>query len=84
MINLKDVIVKVRQLKIELFTDGDLFSLYLCCSLNWSFVCNEKHTNHKAELNFVEDNSGGAGMLGKYSGIASQFGFDLGEEDHNL
>ena len=39
----------------------------------------KKQVTYKAELNFVvEDNSGGGGALGKYSGLASQFGFDLG------
>ena len=77
---MKDVIVKVQALKGELFLDGKLFLLFLfivCCfGVLYAMI---KQTTYKAELNFVvEDNSGGAGMLGKYSGIASQFGFDFG------
>ena len=79
-IRLKDVIVKVRQLKIELFARWKfIFIISLLFALIGVLYAMKKHTNYKAELNFVvEDNSGGAGMLGKYSGIASQFGFDLG------
>lgn len=78
-IRLKDVILKVKELKSELL-------------LKWRFVlvvsalfgalgvlfAMKKQTTYKAELNFVvEDNSSG-GSLGKYAGLASQFGFDLG------
>ncbi len=79
-IRLKDVILKVRQLKIELFYRWRfIFIISSLFALIGVLYAMKEHTTYKAELNFVvEDNNGGGGMLGKYSGIASQFGFDLG------
>lgn len=79
-IRLKDVILKVKELTVELLLKWKfvlLISVFFA-ALGILFAM-KKQTTYKAELNFVvEDNSGGGGALGKYAGLASQFGFDLG------
>lgn len=79
-IRLKDVIFKVQELKTELFSRWKVIfiisSLFAILGILYAM---KKQTIYKAELTFVvEDNSGGGGSLGKYAGLASQFGFDLG------
>ncbi len=79
-IRLKDVILKVKELKSELLSKSKVIfivsSLFAALGVLYAM---KKQTTYKAELNFVvEDNSGGGGALGKYAGLASQFGFDLG------
>ena len=79
-IRLKDVILKLQALKGELYSRWKVIfivsSLFAVIGVLYAI---KKQATYKAELNFVvEDNSGGGGALGKYSGLASQFGFDLG------
>ena len=79
-IRLKDVILKLQALKGELFSRWRVIfiisSLFAIIGVSYAI---KKQVTYKAELNFVvEDNSTGSGALGKYSGLASQFGFDLG------
>tara|TARA_B100001115_G_scaffold184928_1_gene189900 strand:- start:231 stop:1301 length:1071 start_codon:yes stop_codon:yes gene_type:complete len=79
-IRLKTVILKVQELKNELVSRWKVVFIFstLFAVLGVLYAM-KKQTTYKAELNFVvEDNSRGAGTLGKYSGLASQFGFDFG------
>ena len=79
-IRLKDVILKLQVLRGELFSRWKVIfiisSLFAVIGVLYAI---KKQVTYKAELNFVvEDTSGGGGPLGKYSGLASQFGFDMG------
>tara|TARA_B100000900_G_C20600934_1_gene725569 strand:- start:4190 stop:5263 length:1074 start_codon:yes stop_codon:yes gene_type:complete len=79
-IRLKDIILKVQELKSELLSSWKVVFItsFLFTVLGFLYSIN-KQAIYKAELNFVlEDDSGGGGMLSQYSGLASQFGFDLG------
>ena len=78
-IRLKDVILKIQLLKSELLLRWKVifFISFLLAVLGVLYAI-KKQITYKAELNFVvEDNSGGGGTFGKYSGLASQFGFDM-------
>ena len=78
-IRLKDVILKIQLLKSELLLRWKVifFISFLLAVLGVLYAM-KKQITYKAELNFVvEDNSGGGGTFGKYSGLASQFGFDM-------
>ena len=79
-IRLKDVILKVKELKIEFSSKWKVIFIvsFLFAALGVLYAMNNQE-NYKAELNFViEDNSNSGGGLGKYAGLANQFGFDLG------
>lgn len=79
-IRLKDVILKLQTLKGELFSRWKVIFITssLFAVLGFLYTI-KKQVTYIAKLNFVvEDNSGGGGAFGKYSGLATQFGFDLG------
>ena len=79
-IRLKDFILKVKELKIEFSSKWKVIFIvsFLFAALGVLYAMSNQE-NYKAELNFViEDNSNSGGGLGKYAGLANQFGFDLG------
>lgn len=78
-IRLKDVILKVKRFKTEFRSKSKLIfivsALFIVVGVLYAM---NKETTYEAELSFVlENNSRGGGVLGQYSGLASQFGFDL-------
>lgn len=78
-IRLKHVILKVQELKNKLLSRWKfvfiITSLFAVLGVLYAM---KKQVIYKAELNFViEDNSKDGGTLGRYSNLASQFGFDL-------
>ena len=85
-IRLKDVILKIQLLKSEFFKMESYFYYFFLLAVLGVLYAMKKQITYKAELNFVvEDNSGGGGTFGKYSGLASQFGFDMvGRNIYNL
>jgi len=79
-IQLKDILIKLSEYKIYLF--GKKFTiiavsvLFFVFGIVFAISDNKKYT---AELTFVvEDQQQGGGALGTMSGMASQFGFDIG------
>ena len=79
-IRFKDVILKFTELKNDLLSKRRFILIisFLFTVLGVLYSI-KKQTIYEAELNFVvEENIGGAGALGQYSGFASQFGIDLG------
>ncbi len=78
-IQLKDILIKCSEYKVFLlkkkFIIIGLSSLFFVIGVVLAF---NSETKYNAELTFVvEEDSGGSG-LGAMSGIASQFGFDIG------
>ena len=70
----------MKELKIEFSSKWKVIFIvsFLFAALGVLYAMNNQE-NYKAELNFViEDNSNSGGGLGKYAGLANQFGFDLG------
>lgn len=79
-IRLKDVILKVRQLKTDLLKNWKLIFVFgaLFAGIGLLYSAKEE-LRYEAELTFVvEDGKSGGGSLSKYAGLASQFGFDMG------
>lgn len=78
-IRLKDVILKVKELKAELYLKWKFILLIssFFAALGILFAM-KKQTTYRAELNFVVEDNGRGGSLGTYAGLASQFGLDLG------
>ncbi len=79
-IQLKDILIKLSEYKTELWNKKVkiiLFSfLFFVFGILISFI---SATEYKADLTFVvEDQSSVNPSLGSLSGVASQFGFDLG------
>ena len=79
-IKLKDILIKLSEYKTELWNKKVkiiLFSfLFFVFGILISFI---SATEYKADLTFVVENaSSGNPSLGSLSGVASQFGFDLG------
>ena len=79
-IQLRDILIKLSEYKTYLF--GKKFAiiavsvLFFVFGIVFAISDNKKYT---AELTFVvEDQQQGGGALGAMSGMASQFGFDLG------
>ena len=78
-IRLKDVIFKIQDFKNELVSRWKLIFIFSCLfAFLGVFYSMKKQNTYKAELNFVIEDKKDGGVLGKYSGIASQFGFDIG------
>ena len=79
-IRLKDVILKVRQLKRDLLKNGKLIFVFgvLFAGIGLLYCINQD-LRYEAELTFVvEDGQSGGSAMSKYAGLASQFGFDMG------
>ena len=79
-IELKDILIKLSEYKAYLlkkkFIILSVSFLFLVIGLLTAYFSEEEY---HAELTFVvEAKGGGAGSIGSISGIASQFGFDLG------
>ena len=78
-IQLKDILLKLSDYKAYLFKNKFRiirFSfLFVVLGVVYAFVSDTKYT---AELTFVVEEEGSGGSLGAMSGIASQFGFDIG------
>ena len=78
-IPLKDIILKIKEFKIELLSKWKfIFIISFSFTVIGVLYVMTKQTTYEAELNFVIENNSGDGTLGKYSGLASQFGFDVG------
>ncbi|MEE2700106.1 MAG: Wzz/FepE/Etk N-terminal domain-containing protein [Bacteroidota bacterium] len=78
-IKLKDILIKLSEYKQELWNKKRkiiLFS-FLICALGVSINFFSPKL-YNAELTFVVEDAKGANPLGAMSGIASQFGFDIG------
>ena len=79
-IQLKDILIKLSEYKAYLFKKKFVIialSLAFCVLGVLVEIINDKEYN--AELTFVvEDPQHGGGSLGEMSGVASQFGFDVG------
>jgi uncharacterized protein involved in exopolysaccharide biosynthesis len=78
-IQLKDILIKLSDYKAYLFKNkfriiGFSF-LFVVLGVVYAFVSDTKYT---ADLTFVVEEEGSGGSLGSMSGIASQFGFDIG------
>jgi hypothetical protein len=78
-IQLKEILIKLSEYKVYLlkkkFIIIGLSSLFFVIGVVLAF--NSK-TKYNAELTFVVEEDGGGSSLGAMSGIASQFGFDIG------
>ena len=79
-IQLKDILIKLSEYKAYLF--GKRFTIIAVSLLLFVFGiihAFSSDTKYTAELTFVvEDQQQGSGALGAMSGMASQFGFDIG------
>ena len=78
-IKLKDILIKLSAYKTYLLKNkftiiGFSFLFFLIGIL----ISISKETKYNAELTFVVEGEKGGGSLGSMSGIASQFGFDIG------
>jgi uncharacterized protein involved in exopolysaccharide biosynthesis len=78
-IQLKDILIKLSEYKTYLlkkkFTIIGFSFLFFMIGI---FIAISKETKYNAELTFVVEGEKGGGSLGAMSGIASQFGFDVG------
>ena len=79
-IQLKDILIKLSEYKAYFFKKK--FAI-IACSISFCIlgvlVAITSDKKYKAVLTFVvEDPQGAGGSLGAMSGIASQFGFDVG------
>ena len=79
-IQLKDIVLKLKLFKEELFNKRMFVfvvtSIFILFGIVYSSI---KEPIYHSNLTFVVENGGSsAGGLAKYSGLASQFGFDLG------
>ena len=79
-VHLKDILIKLSDYKVYLFSKKlaitFVSALFFVLGIVLSFTFDKKY---KAELTFVvEDPKQGGGSLGSMSGIANQFGFDIG------
>ena len=79
-IQLKDILIKLSEYKTYLFnkkfTIIAVSVLFFVLGIVFAISSDSKYT---AELTFVvEDQQQGGGSLGSMTGIASQFGFDIG------
>ena len=78
-IQLKDLLIKLSEYKVFLLSKKKKiisFSfLFLMIGVGFAFFDNKQYN---ATLTFVVESDQGGGALGAMSGIASQFGFDLG------
>ena len=79
-IRLKDVILKMRQLKRDLLKNWKLIFVFGALSAGIGLLYSMKQElRYEAELTFVvEDGKSGGSAMSKYAGLASQFGFDMG------
>jgi len=78
-IQLKDILIKLSEYKTHLLKKkfiiiGFSFLFFLIGIFNAIYT----ETKYNAELTFVVEGEKGGGSLGGMSGIASQFGFDIG------
>jgi len=79
-IQIKDILIKLSEYKTHLlkkkFTIIAVSGLFFVLGIVFAIYSDKKYT---AELTFVvEDQQQGGGALGSMTGIASQFGFDIG------
>ena len=82
-IQLKDILIKLSEYKIYLlkkkFIIIGLSSVFCVIGAVFAFTLD---TKYNAELTFVIEEDGGGSSLGAMSGIASQFGFDIGSSSN--
>ncbi len=82
-IQLKDILIKCSEYKVFLlkkkFIIIGLSSLFFVIGVVLAF---NSETKYNAELTFVIEEDGGGSSLGAMSGIASQFGFDIGSSSN--
>ena len=82
-IQLKDILIKFSEYKVFLlkkkFIIIGLSSLFFVIGVVLAF---NSETKYNAELTFVVEEDGGGSSLGAMSGIASQFGFDIGSSSN--
>ena len=78
-IQLKDILIKLLEYKAYLlkkkFTIASIS--FLCLVVGIVFAM-QSETKYNAELTFVVEGEKQGGSLGAMSGLASQFGFDIG------
>ncbi len=79
-IHLKDILIKLSEYKTYLFRKKfviiTISGFFLVLGIVFAISADKKYT---AELTFVvEGQQGSGGNLGAMSGVASQFGFDIG------
>jgi len=79
-IQLKDILIKLSEYKTELWNKKGKIVLFSFLFFVFGILVAFNSTSeYKADLTFVvEDASSGNPSLGSLSGVASQFGFDLG------
>lgn len=78
-IKLKDILIKLSEYKRELwFQKLKIILFSFLFSLLGVTIAIFSTTSYKAELTFVVEDAKGTNSLGAMSGIASQFGLDLG------
>ena len=78
-IQLKDILIKLSEYKAFLLTKkfAVIFSSFLFCVMGFLYASFSEKT-YNADLTFIVESESGGSALGSMSGIASQFGFDLG------
>lgn len=78
-ISVKDIFIKIKFFYKYLINRWKLILLIsILCSVLGLLYAIFKKPVYKAELNFALEDSKSAGGLGAYSGLASQFGLDVG------
>ena len=78
-IQLKDILIKLSEYKVYLLKKKiTILSISFLCLVVGVLFAMQTKTKYNAELTFVVEGEKGGGSLGAMSGIASQFGFDMG------
>ena len=78
-IQLKDILIKLSEYKTYLFKKKfTIVSISFLCLVVGILFAIQSETKYNAELTFVVEGEKGGGSLGAMSGLASQFGFDIG------
>ena len=78
-IQLKDILIKLSEYKTYLLKKKfTIASISFFCLVIGVILAMRSDVKYNAELTFVVEGEKKGGSLGAMSGIASQFGFDLG------
>ena len=82
-IELKDILIKLSEYKLFIFQKKFTILLFsiLFSSIGIIFTA-VSDVEYQADLTFVVESSSGGSSLGSMSGIASQFGFDIGGSEN--
>tara|TARA_B110000881_G_C18605227_1_gene539128 strand:- start:813 stop:1853 length:1041 start_codon:yes stop_codon:yes gene_type:complete len=77
-IELKDILLKIKELKDEIVSTRIKISLFVFLFVSASLLLVYfQHPKYKAELSFVVEDKQQSAPLSSMSGLASQFGFDV-------